>query len=135
MSALFSFKQIIKALANTFMPLVCVIVIMLMTASCSTMTTKQATSTNTTASSLTAKEKSDNETTANIQQATECRYIPVTGSRFGKKICRTKEAWAEIAKKHERAADELVRGLTDQSSLPPTTSGMGQINSAASPGY
>ena len=134
MSALFSFKQIIKALANTFMPLVCVIVIMLMTASCSTMTTKQATSTNTTASSLTAKEKSDNETTAkSIQQATECRYIAVTGSRFGKKICRTKEAWAEIAKKHEKAADELVRGLTDQSGLPPTESGMGKLNTPTTP--
>ena len=134
MSALFSFKQIIKALANTFMPLVCVIVIMLMTASCSTMTTKQAASTDTAANSLTAKEKSDNETTAkSIQQATECRYIAVTGSRFGKKICRTKEAWAEIAKKHEKAADELVRGLTDQSGLPPTESGMGKLNTPTTP--
>ena len=133
MSALFSFKQIIKALANTSMPLVCVIVITLLTTSCSTMATKQATSTDTTANSLTAKEKSVNETTANIQQATECRYIAVTGSRFGKKICRTKEAWAEIAKKHEKAADELVRGLTDQSGLPPTESGMGKLNTPTTP--
>ena len=133
MRAFFSFEQIIKALANISMPLFCVIVITLLTASCSTVQTKQTTSTDTTANSITTKEKSVNETTANIQQATECRYIVVTGSRFGKKICRTKEAWAEIAKKHEKAADELVRGLTDQSGLPPTESGMGKLNTPTTP--
>ena len=140
MSALFTFKRIIKALANTSMPLVCVIVITLLTASCATAPTKQTTSTDTTANSLTTKEKSDNETTANILQEIECRTVAVPGSRFKRKVCELKEVWAAIDKKNKGKADELVRGITEQSGLiDPEGKGVGgpggRINSAVSPGF
>ncbi|MFC1839733.1 hypothetical protein ACFL1N_09145 [Thermodesulfobacteriota bacterium] len=136
MSALFTFKQIIKALANTSMPLVCVIVITLLTISCSTVPTKQTTSTDTAANSLTTKEKSDNKTTENIQKELECRYIEVTGSRFKKKICKSKEAWAKISKRHKSEADEFVRGITEKSGI--STSGEtdpagGRMNTPTTP--
>ncbi len=117
MKALFSFDQIIKALANTFMPLVCVIVITLFTASCSTVPTKQTTSTDSTANSLTAKVKSDNETTDDITQRLECRDVDVTGSRFKKKICEYKETWAAIDKENEEKSGKLVRKLDQESGI------------------
>ena len=140
MSALFTFKRIIKALANTSMPLVCVIVITLLTASCATVATKQTTSTDTTAKSLTTKEKSDNETTANILQELECRDVEITGTRFKRTICEFKEVWAAIDKKNKGKADELVRKVTENSALTnpegiPTSGGGGRINSAVSPGF
>jgi maltose-binding protein MalE len=139
MSALFTFKRIIKALANTSMPLVCVIVITLLTASCATVATKQTTSTDTTAKSLTTKEKSDNETTANILQELECRTVTVPGSRFKRKVCEFKEVWAAIDKKNKGKADELVNkvnelsGLTNPEGIP--AGGGGIVNSAVSPGF
>jgi biotin-(acetyl-CoA carboxylase) ligase len=138
MSALFTFKQIIKALANTSIPLVCVIVITLLTASCATVPTKQTKSTDTTANSLTTKEKSDNETTADILQEIECRTVQVTGSRFTRKICEYKEVWAAIDKENKKESDEFVRGITEQSGLiDPEGKGVGgpggRINSAVSP--
>lgn len=117
MSAFFTFKQIIKALANTSMPLVCVIVITLLTTSCSTVPTKQTTSTDTTANSLTTKEKSDNETTANILQELECREVEVTGSRFKRKVCEFKETWAAIDKENRKKSDKFVNGIKEQSVL------------------
>jgi maltose-binding protein MalE len=117
MSALFTFKQIIKALANTFMPLVCVIVIMLLATSCSTVPTKQTTSTDTTANSLTTKEKSDNETTANILQELECREVTVAGSRFTRKVCEFKETWAAIDKENRKKSDKIVSGIKENSAL------------------
>ena len=118
MSAIFSFEQIIKALANSSMLLVCVIVITLLATSCSTVPTKQINSTDTTASSLTTNEKSDNETTAEIEQELECRYIKATGSRFKRKICNSKETWAAIDKKNKGDAEELVRKVNEQSGIP-----------------
>jgi hypothetical protein len=141
MRALFTFKQIIKALANTSMPLVCVIAITLWTTSCATVPTKQTTSTDTTANSLTTKEKSDNETTANTLQELECRTVEVTGTRFKRKICEYKETWAAIDKKNRKESDELVSGITEQSGLiDPEGKGAsggsrGRINSAVSPGF
>ena len=119
MSALFTFKQIIKALANTSIPLVCVIVITLLTTSCATVPTKQTTSTDTTANSLTTKEKSDNETTANRLQELECRTVQVTGSRFTRKICEFKEVWAAIDKENRKESDEFVSEITRQSGINP----------------
>jgi len=117
MSILFTFEQVKKDLANTYMPLVCIIVITLLTTSCNTVPTKQTTSTDTAANSLTTKEKSDNETTENIQKELECRSIKTTGSRFKRKICKTKETWAKISKKNKREADEFVRGIAEQSGI------------------
>jgi hypothetical protein len=141
MSALFTFKQIIKALGNTSMPLVCVIVITLLTTSCATVPTKQTTSTDTTPNSLTTKEKSDNETTADILQKLECREVEVTGTRFKKTICEFKETWADIDKDNRKESDEFVRKITEQSGLiDPEGKGAsggsgGRINSAVSPGF
>jgi hypothetical protein len=140
MSALFTFKRIIKALANTSMPLVCVIVITLLTTSCATVATKQTTSTDTTANSLTTKEKSDNETTANILQELECREVQITGTRFKRTICEFKEVWAAIDKENRKESDEFVSGITEQSGLTnpegkPPSGGEGKINSAVSPGF
>jgi len=117
MSALFTFKQIIKALVNTSMPLFCVIVITLLTTSCATVPTKQTTSTDTTANSLTTKEKSDNETTADILQELECRTVEVTGTRFTRKICEFKEVWAAIDKENRKEAGEFVGGIIEQSGI------------------
>jgi hypothetical protein len=136
MSALFTFEQIKKDMANTYIPLVCIIVIMLLTTSCNTVPTKQTTSTDTAANSLTTKEKSDNETTENIQKELECRYIEVTGSRFKKKICKTKETWTKISKKDREGADELVRKLDEQSATSTgqgADSGGGRMNSPITP--
>ena len=119
MSALFTFKQMIKALANTSIPLVCVIVITLLTTSCATVPTKQTTSTDTAANSLTTKEKSDNETTADILQELECRTVEVTGTRFTRKICEFKEVWAAIDKENRKESDEFVSGITRQSGINP----------------
>lgn len=141
MSALFTFKQIIKALANTFIPLVCVIVITLLTTSCATVPTKQTTSTDTAANSLTTKEKSDNETTADILQELECRTVEVTGTRFTRKICEFKEVWAAIDKENGKKADEFVSGITRQSGLidpegkGPSGGAGGRSNTAISPGF
>lgn len=123
MSALFTFKQIIKALANTSIQLVCVIVITLLTTSCATVPTKQTTSTDTTANSLTTKEKSDNETTANSLQDLECRTVQVTGSRFTRKICEFKEVWAAIDKENRKESDEFVSEITRQSGINPEGGG------------
>jgi len=140
MNALFSFEQIIKALANTSMSLVCVIVITLLTTSCATVPTKQTTSTDTTANSLTTKEKSDNETTANILQELECRTVKVTGTRFTRKICEYKETWAAIDKKNRKESDEFVGEITRNSSLidpegkGSTGGSMGSYNTPNMPG-
>ena len=123
MSALFTFKQIIKALANTSIPLVCVIVIRLLTTSCATVPTKQTTSPDTTANSLATKEKSDNETTADILQELECRTVEVTGTRFTRKICEFKEVWASIDKENRQEADEFVSEITRQSGINPEDTG------------
>ena len=129
MGALFNFEQIKKDLANTYMLLVCIIVITLLTTSCNTVPIKQTTSTDTAANSLT--------TTENIQKEIECRYVDVTGSRFKRKICKTKETWAAISKKNRGEADEFVRGITEQSgrSTPPGADSAGGImNTPISPG-
>lgn len=118
MSALFSFEQIIKALAKTSMLLFCVIVITLLTTSCSTAPTKQTTLTDTTANSLATKEKSDKEL--------ECRTVTATGSRFSKKVCEYKETWAAIDKKNNSYSEELVRKLDENSGI---------INPEGKPGY
>jgi len=138
MNALFSFEQIIKALANTSMSLVCVIVITLLTTSCATVPTKQTTSTDTTANSLTTKEKSDNETTANILQKLECRDVEVTGTRFKRKICEFKETWADIDKENRQKTGEFVRKLTEQSGIinpegKAVPGGMGRENNPTTP--
>ena len=109
MSAFFTFEQIKKDLANTYMPLVCIIVITLLATSCNTVPTKPTTSTDTAANSLTTKE--------NIQKELECRSIEVTGSRFKRKICQTKEAWAKISNKNKKEAGEFSRGITEQSGI------------------
>jgi major membrane immunogen (membrane-anchored lipoprotein) len=137
MSALFTFEQIKKALANTSMPLVCVIVITLLTTSCATVPTKQTTSTDTTANSLTTKEKSDNETTEVLQKI-ECRKVVETGTHFKRTICEFKETWADISKEDRRESDEFVREITKQSGIinpeGKTDSGMGKVNSPNTPG-
>jgi len=138
MSALFTFKQIIKALPNTSMPLVCVIVITLLTTSCATVPTKQTTSTDTTANSLTTKEKSDNETTANILQKLECRDVEITGTRFKRTICEFKETWAAIDKENRKETDEFVREITEQSGIinpegKEVLGGMGRENNPTTP--
>jgi hypothetical protein len=141
MSALFTFKQIIKALGNTSMPLVCVIVVTLLTTSCATVPTKQTASTDTTANSLTTKEKSDNETTANILEKLECREVQITGTRFKRTICEFKETWADIDKENREETDEFVREITEQSGIiNPEGKGAsggegGRINSAVSPAF
>jgi len=130
MSALFTFEQIKKDLANTYIPLVCIIVIMLLTTSCNTVPTKQTTSTNTAANSLT--------TTENIEKELECRYIEITGTRFKKKICKTKETWTEISKKDRRGADELVRRINEQSATSTSQgadSAGGRVNNPTTPGF
>ena len=114
MSALFTFKQIVKALANTYIPLVCVIVITLLTTSCATVPTKQTASTDTAANSLTTKVKADDETAANMLQELECRTVQVTGTRFTRKICEYKEVWAAIDKENRKKTDGFVRGINEQ---------------------
>ena len=118
MSALFTFKQIIKALANTSIPLVCVIVITLLTTSCATVPAKQTTSTDTTAKSLTTKVKADDETAAEALQEIECRTVQQTGTRFKKKICEYKWVWAAIDKENRKESDEFVDEITRQSAIP-----------------
>jgi len=134
MSALFTFEQLKKDLANTYIPLVCMIVITLLTISCNTVPTKQ---TDTAVNSLTTKEKSDNETTANKKQELECRDVEITGSRFKRKVCEYKETWAAIDKKNERQTDELVRNITEQSGIinaeGAVSSDVGKVNSAITP--
>jgi len=117
MSALFSFERIIKALANISMSLVCVIIFTLLTTACATAPTRQTASTDTTANSLTLKEKSDNETTADILQKLECRTVEVTGTRFTKKVCEFKEVWAAIDKENSETSGEFVRKMTEQSTI------------------
>ena len=139
MSSLFTFKQIIKALANTSMLLVCGIVFTLLTTSCATVPTKQTASTDTTANSLTTKEKSDNETTADILQKIECRYIEVTGSRFKRKVCEFKETWAAIDKENKRDADEFFRDTNEKSGLKTPEGNVspdgGRVNNPITPGF
>ena len=113
MGSSFTFEKMKKDLGNTYMSLICIIVIMLLTTSCSTVPTKQSTSTNTEANSLT--------TTENAQEELECRYVDATGSRFKRKVCRTKEAWAAISRKNKGEAEDFVRGMDEQSGI--STSG------------
>jgi hypothetical protein len=138
MSALFTFEQIKKALANTSMPLVCVIVITLLTTSCATVPTKQTTSTDTTANSLTTKEKSDNETSKDILKKIACRDVVETGTHFTRTICEFKETWDDISKEKRRKADEFVREITSQSGIinpeGNADSGLGKVNSPTTPG-
>jgi urate oxidase len=138
MSALFTFEQIKKALANNSMPLVCVIVITLLITSCATVPTKQTASTDTTANSLTTKEKSDNETTKDILKKIECRDVVETGTHFTRKICEFKETWNDISKENRREGDEFVREINKQSGIinPEGTqdSGQGKVNSPTTPG-
>jgi len=137
MSALFTFEQIKKALANTSMPLVCVIVITLLTTSCATVPTKQTTSTDTTASSLTTKEKSDNETKEDVLKKLECRKVVATGTLVKRTICEFKETWADASKEDRRKSDEFVREITKQSGIinpeGKADSGMGRVNSPTTP--
>lgn len=109
MSAWFTFEQIKKDLAKTCILFICIIGIMLLTASCNTVPTKQTASNDIAANSLTAAE--------NNQEELECRYVDVTGSRFKKKVCKTKETWAAISKKTRGEADELTRGINEQSGV------------------
>ena len=137
MSALFTFKQIVKALVNTSIPLVCVIVITLLTTSCATVPTKQTASTDTAANSLTTKVKADDETAADMLQQLECRTVSVPGSRFTKKVCEYKEVWAAIDKKNKKASDEFVGEITKNSGVVYEDSGgggMGSYNTANMPG-
>ena len=124
MSALFSFKQIIKAMANTSMLLVCVIVITLSAASCSTVQTKQTTSTDTTANSLATKEKSGMQL--------ECRDVTTTGSRFKKKVCEYKKTWDAIDKKNNSSSEEFKNSLDTQSGIIKGSS-TGEYNDAMAP--
>jgi urate oxidase len=135
MNALFNFEQIKKALANNSMPLVCVIVITLLTTSCATVPTKQTTSTDTTANSLTTKEKSGNETSKEIMKKIACRDVVETGTHFKRTVCEFKETWDEISKEKEKKADELIREVTRQSGIinPGGDSSMGKVNSAVTP--
>ncbi len=134
MNALFTFEQIKKALANNSMPLVCVIVITLLTTSCATVPTKQIASTDTTANSLTTKEKSGNETSKEIMKKIECRDVVETGTHFKRTVCEFKETWDEISKEKGKKADELVREVTRQSGIiHPQDSSMGRVNSAITP--
>ena len=120
MGSLFTFEKMKKDLGNTYMSLICIIVIMLLTTSCNTVPTKQTASTG----------------AENTQEELECRYIEVSGSRFKRKICRTKETWAAISKKNRGDADELVRGLNDQSGISTNEgadSSGGRVNSPTTP--
>ena len=129
MNALFTFEQIKKALANTSMPLVCVIVITLLTTSCATVPTKQTTSTDTTANSLTAKEKSKE-----IVKKIECREVVATGSTIKRTICEFKETWAEISKEKGEKTDEFIQEINRKSGIiTPQSSGNGIVNSAVTP--
>ena len=116
MRALFDPEQLKKDL-SAYIPLVCIIVVMMLTASCSTVSTKQTSSTNTAANSLTTKEKTDNEKTANAMDKLECRTVEATGSRFKRKVCERKEIWAAIDKKNKKEADQFIRRIEDQSGI------------------
>lgn len=109
MSALFSFDRAIKALANTSMLLVCVIVFTLSAVSCSTVKTKQTALTDTTANSLATNENSGMQL--------ECRDVTATGSRFTKKVCEYKKTWAAIDKQNDSSAEALKRKLDAQSGI------------------
>ena len=129
MNALFTFEQIKKALSNNSMPLVCVIVITLLTTSCATVPTKQTTSTDTTANSLTAKEKSKE-----IVKKIECREVVATGSTIKRTICEFKETWAESSKEKGEKADEFIQEINRKSGIiTPQSSGNGIVNSAVTP--
>lgn len=117
MSALFSFEQAIKALANTSMTLVCVIVVTLLTASCATVPSNQTTSTDTTANSLATNEKSEKETAADALQKLECRTVDVIGTRLKRKVCEFKETWAAIDKKNSEKSGEFKRKMDEQSTV------------------
>lgn len=112
MSALFSFGKITKALANTSMSFVCVIVITLLATSCATAPTKQTASTDTTANSLTTKKISKDEL-----QKIECREVDVIGSRFKRKVCEFKETWAAIDKENREKSGEFKRKMDEQSTI------------------
>ncbi len=130
MNALFNFEQIKKALANNSMPLVCVIVITLLTTSCATVPTKQTTLADTTANSLTAKERSKE-----IVKKIECRDIVATGSTIKRTICEFKETWAESSEEKGKKADEFIQEINRKSGIinPGQNSGMGTVNSAVTP--
>ncbi len=112
MSALFILEQIKKALAKTSMPLVCVIIIMLLTTSCATAPTKPTTSTDTTANTLATKEKSDNGTKEDIMKKIECRDVIETGSRVKRKICEYKETWAAIDEENRKKTEGAFSTFT-----------------------
>jgi hypothetical protein len=135
MSALFNFEQMKKALVNTSIPLVCVIVITLLITSCATAPTKQATSTDTKANSLATKEKSGNGTKEDPLDKIECRYVTGTGSSLKRKVCEYKEIWAAIDKENSKNKDKVVKGISDQSNVTNSGGGSGQgiVNSAVSP--
>ena len=129
MNALFTFEQIKKALSNNSMPLVCVIVITLLTTSCATVPTKQIASTDTTANSLTAKERSKE-----IVKKIECREVVATGSTIKRTICEFKETWAEISKEKGEKTDEFIQEINRKSGIiTPQSSGNGIVNSAVTP--
>jgi uncharacterized membrane protein YhiD involved in acid resistance len=134
MSPLFSFKQIVKALVNISMLLVCVIVLTLLTTSCGTAPTKKSTLNDATANSSTAKEKSAKKIKADVKEVLECREVESTGSRFKRKVCERKEVWAAIDKKNKKESEELVRTVNDQSGIinpegKSTSGGIGSYNS------
>jgi hypothetical protein len=112
MRASFTFEQLKKYLSNTYIPLVCIIVITLFTTSCSTVPTKQTASTDPAANSLTSKEKSGNP-----MDRLECRTVEVTGTRFTRKVCEYKETWAAIDKKNKKEAEKFVREIDEQSGI------------------
>jgi hypothetical protein len=136
MSALSIFEQIKKILVNTSMPLICVIVITLLTTSCATAPTKQTTSTDTKANSLATKEKSDNGAKEDAMDKIECRTVTATGSSLKRKVCEYKEIWAAIDKENSKNKDKVVNGISGQTGIinggGGDTSG-GMTNSAVSP--
>ena len=132
MRASFTFEQLKKGLSNTYIPLVCILVIILFTTSCSTVPTRQTASTDPAADSVNSKEKS-----GNAMDRLECRTVDVIGTRFTRKVCEYKETWAEIDKKNKKDAQQFVRGIDEQSGIVTgggTDPGGGMMNTPMTPG-
>ena len=112
--------------------LICFIIIALLTCACASGYKNQSSSIANKSGQESVQGKSKNGDT-NDDQEIVCRSKATAGSRIPKKICATKEQWAEWDKKKEENAQGFIRDANEASRagsndpMPPVapTSGMG----------
>ena len=98
--------NVIASLAN----LICVFMIILLTGACATDTKKQTLASVNKPNQASAASESEN---ANLTGDNEivCRTRIATGSRFKRKICQTKKAWALYDNKNRKKTDQFERDI------------------------